>query len=477
MMRILRAVAVLLFAFVLHNPALADDRPNVIVILVDDMRFDDLGCTGHPFSKTPAIDALASQGLTFTNAFATTPLCSPSRASLLTGLHTRAHGIVDNTDRSPASHKLDTFAKRLHDAGYRTGFVGKWHMGNDDSPRPGWDRWVCLKGQGESNDPPLNVDGKRLQEKGYVTDVLTKYATNFIRETKSAPERPMLLYFAHKAVHPQTQQGPDGKLSDPAADNFVPAERHKDLYANDPLPRRPNYAVPPTDKPALMQKLEGLKPLGPETVSSDVSIKNRLRMLAAVDESTGTVVDALRDLRMLENALIIVTSDHGYFYGEHGLSTERRLAYEESMRIPLIVSWPRRVTKPRKVEQTVMTLDLAPTLLELAHAEPPKTQHDRSLVPLLRGEDSSFPKSRDVFVEYYTDTVFPRVHKMGYIALRSDRWKLIHYKELPGADELYDLQADPYELKNLASDPSSASALAEMTTRLNAAAEAASTGH
>jgi N-acetylglucosamine-6-sulfatase len=457
----------------------AAERPNIVVVLVDDMRFDDLGCTGHPFSKTPAIDKLASRGLTFTNAFATTPLCSPSRASLLTGLHTRAHGIVDNTDRSPASHKLDTFAKRLHDAGYRTGFIGKWHMGNDDSPRPGWDRWACLKGQGESNDPPLNVDGKRLQEKGYVTDVLTKYATQFVRESKSAgapAEKPMLLYFSHKALHPQTQQGPDGKLSDPAADNFVPADRHKDLYANDPLPRRPNYAVPPTDKPALMQKIEGLKPLGPETVSSDRSIKDRLRMLAAVDESTGTLVDALREAGMLDDTLIVVTGDHGYFYGEHGLSTERRLAYEESMRIPLIMSWPKRVTKPRKVEQTVMTLDLAPTLLELGHAEAPGTLHGRSLVPLLRGEDSSFPPSRDVFVEYYTDTVFPRVHKMGYIALRTDRWKLIHYKELPGADELYDLKADPYELKNLARDPSSANVVADMTTRLNAAAAEAASG-
>jgi N-acetylglucosamine-6-sulfatase len=469
----LALLASAVLALLVSPSARAADRPNIVVILVDDMRFDDLGCTGHPFSKTPAIDKLASQGLIFTNAFATTPLCSPSRASFLTGLHTRAHGIVDNTDRSPASHKLDTFARRLHDAGYRTGFVGKWHMGNDDSPRPGWDRWVCMKGQGESNDPPLNLDGKRSQEKGYVTDVLTKYATDFIREAKTTPDKPMLLYFAHKALHPQTQQGPDGKLSDPAADNFVPAERHAELYANDPLPRRPNYAVPPTDKPALMQKIEGLKPLGPETVSTDRAIKARLRMLAAVDESTATLVDALRDLRMLDDTLIVVTSDHGYFYGEHGLSTERRLAFEESIRIPMIMAWPKQVSKPRKVEQTVMSLDLMPTLLELGHAEAPKTLQGRSLVPLLRGQDSSFPPSRDVFYEYYTDTVFPRVHKMGYVALRTDRWKLIHYKELPGADELYDLKSDPYELKNLAKEPSAATTLAEMTRRLNADADAA----
>src|SRR4029079_10970941 len=138
---------------------------------------------------------------------------------------------------------------------------------------------------------------------------------------------------------------------------------------------------------------------------------------------------------------------------EHGLSTERRMAFEESIRIPMIVSWPKQVTKPRKVEQTVLSLDLMPTLLELGKAEAPKTLQGRSLVPLIRGdESSSFPASRDVFVEYYTDTVFPRMHKMGYVALRTERWKLIHYKELPGADELYDLQSDPYELKNVATD-------------------------
>jgi N-acetylglucosamine-6-sulfatase len=467
-------ILIALFCFVFPGVSVAAERPNIVVVLVDDMRFDDLGCTGHPFSKTPNIDRLAREGLIFANAFATTPLCSPSRASFLTGLHTRAHGIVDNTDRSPASHRLDTFPRRLHDAGYRTMYVGKWHMGNDDSPRPGFDRWVCMKGQGESNDPPLNVDGERLTENGYVTDVLTKYAVGFIREPmRQAENKPLLLYFAHKALHPHTQQGPDGKLSDPAADNFVPAERHKALFASDPIPRRPNYGKPPTDKPALMQKIDGLQPLGPATVSSDRSIKDRLRMLVAVDESTGAVVDALREMGQLDNTLIVITSDHGYFYGEHGLSTERRLAYEESIRIPLIMWCPKLITKPRKVEQTVMSLDVAPTMLVLGGAKPPAKLHGMSLAPLLRGDGANFPKSRDVLIEYYTDTVFPRMHKTGYVALRSDRWKLIHYKELDGADELYDLREDPYELNNRIGDPSAQGQLADLKRRLDAAVDAA----
>ncbi len=464
----------LVVLFLLCGQVDAAERPNMVVILVDDLRFDDLGCNGHPFSKTPHVDRLAADGVNFSNAFATTPLCSPSRASFLTGLYTSAHGITDNTDRSPASHKLDTFPRRLHDAGYRTGYVGKWHMGNDNSPRPGFDRWVCLKGQGDSNDPELNVDGRQEKASGYVTDVLSRHAVDFISE-QAAGDKPLLLYVAHKALHPQTQQDANGKLSDPAADNFVPAERHRNFYANDPLPRRPNYGKPPSRKPALEQQIPGLKPLGPETVSSDRSIKDRLRMLAAVDESTGAIVAALRKTGRLDDTVFIVTSDHGYFYGEHGLSTERRLAYEESIRIPLIVRYPALVKSARRAEQTVLSLDLAPTLLELGRADAPAKLHGRSLVPLLAGGEAAkaFPGNRDVLVQYWTDTVFPRVRNMGYAALRTDRWKLIHYHQLTGADELYDLREDPYEMNNLIDASAAKTTEAEMRTRLQAALEAA----
>jgi N-acetylglucosamine-6-sulfatase len=446
------------------------DNTIIVFILVDDLRFDDLGYTGHPFSKTPNVDRLAKEGLNFANVFATTPLCSPSRASFLTGLHASAHGIIDNTDRSAQSHKLDTFPKRLHDAGYRTGYFGKWHMGNDDSPRPGFDRWACMKGQGDSNDPQFNIDGKQVKTTGYVTDVMTKLVNEFISEQRGG-DKPFMVYVAHKALHPQTQQGADGKLSDPSADHFVPAPRHEKLFENDPLPRRPNYAKPPTDKPALMQQIDGVKPAGPETVSSDRSIKDRLRMLVAVDESTGAIVNALREIGQLDNTIIVFTGDHGYFYGEHGLSVERRLAFEESIRIPLVIWGPKLISQPRCVMNTVVSIDLAPTLLELGKAKLPEKLHGKSLVPLLRGED--FPMHRDVLVQYFSDTVFPRIRKMGYAALRTERWKYIQYKEQSGADELYDLQADPYELKNLASDPLSSATLEEMKKKLAAAVDAA----
>src|SRR5687767_3731535 len=191
----------------------ADRRPNIIFILVDDLRWDELGITGHPFLKTPNIDRIGREGAVFRNAFVTTPLCSPSRASFLTGQYVRTHGIRGNGDNSARSHQLVTFPRLIQQAGYETAYVGKWHMGNDDSPRPGFDRWVSFKGQGAHVDPQLNIDGRQEKATGYMADILTDHAVDFLKKPRA---KPFLLYLSHKAVH-----GP-----------FVPAERHRGLFAD-----------------------------------------------------------------------------------------------------------------------------------------------------------------------------------------------------------------------------------------------------
>ncbi len=432
-------------------------RPNIVFILIDDLRWDELGFTGHPFIKTPNIDRIGREGARFRNAFVTTPLCSPSRAGFLTGQYAHTHGITDNVNRSAASHRLVTFPRLLHDSGYETAFIGKWHMGNDDAPRPGFDRWVSFKGQGTYLDPEINEDGKSVRPSGYITDILSGYAVEFIRRRH---EKPFLVYLAHKAIHPEVTQNNDGSVNLADSEKFIPAGRHKDLYAGRAIPRRLNYGRPPEGKPALQRRIGDLPPLGASTVTRDEAVLGRQRSLAAIEEGVGDILKALRETGQLDNTVIVFTSDNGYFYGEHGLSVERRLAYEESIRIPLLVRYP-KIIKARTVrDEFALNIDLAPTLLEMAGVSVPEAMQGRSLVPLLEGKRPAWRKS--FLIEYYSDTVFPRILKMGYKAVRNERWKYIHYLELEGMDELYDLESDPFEMKNLIDQPNAAGALGGM---------------
>jgi N-acetylglucosamine-6-sulfatase len=422
-------------------------RPNIVVVLVDDLRWDDIGCAGHPFVRTPHIDRIAREGVRFRNAFCTTPLCSPVRACLLTGLHTHHHGILDNVNRSEQSHRLKTFPQELQRSGYTTAYVGKWHMGNDDTARPGFDRWVGIKGQGTSFDPVLNVDGERVKFTGHTTDVLNRQAVEFVRRKKS---KPFCLYVAHKALHPELTQRDDGSITDPKAARFLPARRHSELYADAAIPRRLNVTDTLQGKPALLRKIEGLPVLSRATGTSDETVRDRLRMLAGVDDGVGLLLDELKANGELDKTVFVFTSDHGYWYGEHGLSVERRLAYEEALRIPLLIRFPPLIRPGSIVDEFALSIDLAPTLLELAGTTSSQRMDGRSVVPLLKGPPAADWRS-SFLIQYNTDTVFPRVKTMGYRAIRTKRWKFIRYLELDGMDELYDLRADPYEMTNIVS--------------------------
>ena len=201
--------------------------PNIVLIVVDDMRWDEFSLGGHPYLETPHIDALANSGARFVNAYHVSPLCSPNRASILTGQYPTMHGIKDNVAHDKASHQLSLFAKDLQIAGYQTAHIGKWHMGNDPTPRPGYDYWACLPGQGRTIDPTFNENGKTIQEEGYVTDVLTDKAVAFMERQK---ENPFFVYIGHKAIHPDMRQLDNGKgdLNYPA--KFIPAPRHAGIY-------------------------------------------------------------------------------------------------------------------------------------------------------------------------------------------------------------------------------------------------------
>ena len=439
-------------------------RPDVVVVLVDDLRWDELACTGHPFVQTPHIDRIANEGARFRNAFCTTPLCSPVRACLLTGQYTHHHGILDNINRSEASHQLRTFPRLLHDAGYETAFIGKWHMGNDDTARPGFDEWACLQGQGTSFDPVMNVNGERISHSGHTTDVLNQRAVEFVNRSR---EKPFCLYLSHKALHPELVQRDDGSISDPSAARFLPAKRHERLYSNDAIPRRLNVVDSLDGKPALQREIDGLPALSRTTGTDDETVRDRLRMLAGIDEGVGQLLNALAAADSLDETLFIVASDHGYWYGEHGLSVERRLAYEEAIRIPLLIRYPPLIEPGRLIDEFALSIDLAPTVLELAGVTAPADIDGRSLAPLLRGDHIDDWRT-SFLIEYNTDTVFPRVLTMGYKALRTNRWKYIRYNELNGMDELYDLQSDPYEMTNLINETGSDATIRELNAEIDA---------
>ena len=431
-------------------------RPNVIVIVVDDLRWDEFGAAGHSYLETPNIDKLAREGAMFVNSFHAVPLCSPNRASLLTGQYPSRHGIIDNVARNRASHRLETFPRVLQEAGYETAFVGKWHMGNDPTPRPGFNYWVGLPGQGRTVDPILYEDGALHEVRGYVTDILTERSVAFIERDRGTP---FLLYLAHKAVHPDARQLDDGSVDLTYPSRYIPAPRHRGKYESAVFQRRPNVVASLEDlidKPALQSALAyrasdditeafgGI--LDPGT--SEETIRRRAEMLLAVDEGLGRILITLEARGILDQTMIVFTSDNGFFYGEHGLSLERRLPYEESIRNPLLIRYPPLVAAGTRVSELMLTVDIAPTVLEAAGAPIGDHIQGRSLVPLFRKESTAWRQS--LLVEFYTyENPMPWLMDMDYRAVRTDRYKYIHWMKYPQLDELYDLEADPYEMHNV----------------------------
>jgi N-acetylglucosamine-6-sulfatase len=359
----------------------------------------------------------------------------------------------------------------LHADGYDTAFIGKWHMGNDDSPRPGFSTWAGMKGQGEALNPEMNIDGVRQPFDGYVTDILTDLSVEFINQER---DEPFLLYISHKGLHPNLTQLDDGSAvaSPSGVPGFIAADRHKGRYADQPVLRRPNAGIPPTDKPALMRQIGDLPALGPATITPEEIIHQRQEMLLAVDEGLGSVVAAIDALGELDNTIVVVTSDHGFWYGEHGLSNERRLAYEEGLRIPLMIRYPNGIKAGIRPSQMALSIDLAPTLLDLAGTAPGNEFHGVSLRPLLEGTSADWRSS--FLVEYYSDTVFERIFKMGYKAVRTENYKYIQYVNLENMNELYDLAADPYELRNVIRDSGYADIVTKMQIELQRLLDATS---
>lgn len=442
----------------------ADDRmpPNIVFIIADDLRYDLLGCNGHPHAQTPHIDRLAREGANFTSFFATTPLCSPSRASFLTGLYPHSHRIVNNDDQSLAvrSHRLMTFPRILREeANYVTGYIGKWHMGFDDTRRPGFDHWISFKGQGQFIDPVVNENGHRKQMDGYLTDLITQWGVEFLARSF---DRPFCLVLSHEAVHRP----------------FLPAPRHEELY------RDLTVTVPEDDSAALIGKRAltrllpkssepywfGLPDSSPEpgeprrgrSENLQTFVRDQLRCLTAVDEGIGQLLSVLERQRILDDTVVIFTSDQGYLQGEFGLSRGKRWPYDPCLRVPFLIRYPQLAQADSVVNEMVLNIDVMPTICELAGVRPTGSVHGRSFLNLLTQSDASW---RDAFLfEYFVEKITPRCPR--YFGVRTVDWKYVHYPQLQGMDELYDLEGDPGERLNLVDQPQARMDLQRMRSTL-----------
>lgn len=444
-------------------PARADTptRPNIIFILVDDLPVDNFGAD-NPRLKTPNLDRLIKGGTYVPRAAVTTSLCSPSRATILTGMSTRNHGIVDNQGSSEAG--LTFFPSYLHQAGYQTAYFGKWHMGmDDDHPRPGFDRWVSFAGQGtylpmgdfaRPAQQVLNVDGVHVDRRDYITDELTRYQLDWISHGRDK-SKPFFLYMSHKAVH-----GP-----------CIAAPRYAAQYTAPTMDLPASFADTPENnsgKPmwVLNQRnswhgIDIRHASGPASMLREKQVCDAV--LSAVDESVGQTLDVLRREKIDKNTIIVFFSDNGSMWGSHGL-TDKRNAYEESVRVPMIAYGP-GIPAGVRSKALVRNLDLAPTFLAMAGVPAPKQFEGQNVLPLLQGKAdwASWPKD-DFVYEYYWEWAYPMTPTTFSIV--HGTMKYIQYHGIWDRDELYDLSRDPAEMHNLIDAPELADVRKDLRHRL-----------
>lgn len=469
-------LAVAAYAFGSPFRALADDveiskidgaRPlNVVFILSDDHRYDVMSFLGHPWVETPAMDAMARDGVYFQNAIVTTSLCSPSRASILTGQYMHNHGVVDNNVLTKPGTKF--FPQYLQAAGYQTGYFGKWHMGgHSDDPRPGFDRWVSFRGQGHYYPPKLkgnrkwslNVDGEHVPQKGYITDELTDYAVDWLNSSVKDSDKPFFMYLSHKGVHGM----------------FHPAERHAGRYKNKPLPVPKTMANTPENyegKPLWLKNQRNSWHGVDFAYHQDTDIAEHYRLyceaLLSVDESIARVRKWLSDNGLAENTLVMYMGDNGFQWGEHGL-IDKRTAYEASLRVPLLGVCP-KVWKPgTTIKQVVANIDIGPTALEAGGIQTPAHMDGRSFLQLASGQLDASEWRQNALYEYYWEYNFP--HTPTTFALRTPKYKFIQYHGIWDIDELYDMENDPLEEHNLIFAPAHQQLITKMRADLHAILE------
>jgi N-acetylglucosamine-6-sulfatase len=455
--------ALLLAPLATIHAADAPSRPNVLFILCDDIRWNAMSCAGHPTLKTPNIDRIANEGVRFANMFCTTSLCSPSRASILSGVYAHTHGVRNNFTELPTTRTH--WAQRLREEGYTTAYLGKWHMGEDnDAPRPGYDFFATHKGQGKYFDTEWNVNGNRVGViKGYYTTIVTDMALDWLKRDHGG--KPWALSIGHKAPH----------------SFYIPEERYSHSFDGVRV-TYPETAFHLEDKPAWIKERlytwhgiygplfgwrKNFPDVRPEAVKDFENMVHAYwGTILSVDESVGRLLAWLEETGQLDNTVIVFMGDNGLLEGEHGM-VDKRTAHEPSLRIPLLIRYP-ALAKGKVIGQQVLTIDVAPSLLELCDAKPLENIHGKSWVKLVREGDPTWRKSW--FYEYEYEKQFPYTPNVR--AIRTDEWKYIHYPHGDGSPdrhmaELYDVKNDPEERHNLINVSQFAGKISELKSELS----------
>ena len=453
-----------LFAFVLNMfgqaPSNNEKFKNVVLILSDDHRFDFLGFheDSPDFLETPSFDRMSQKGAHMANAYVTTSLCSPSRATILTGQYMHRHKVIDNQRGVPKNTRF--FSEYLQGSGILTAYIGKWHMGHDnDTPRKGFDHWASFKGQGVYFNPEFNINGTKKKFEGYNADITTKLALDYL---KNVGKKRFFLQVGYKAVHYP----------------FQPAKRHHGRYDKFkvPLPQtmsltERNYE---TQSNWIRERRYGIHgidhmetgPLDNDPVPSFPTLYRRFaETVHGLDENVGRIINYLDASGLAEDTLVIYLGDNGFALGEHGFY-DKRDAFEESIRIPMLAYAPGRIKPGTKISKMVLNLDIAQTVLAAMQVQKPKDtpeMNGKSLLPLLLDQTPANWR-KHLLYEYHWEWNFPATPTT--LAIRTDRYKYIYYHGIWDKNGLYDLQTDPHEQHNLIRIPAFNKLAHELRTQL-----------
>ncbi len=458
------------------------DRPNILFIMTDDHASHAMSCYGSKVNQTPNLDRIAKEGMRFANSFCTNSICAPCRAVILTGKYSHLNGLIDNRVTFDGSQQ--TFPKLLQKAGYETAMIGKWHLKSDPT---GFDYWNILPGQGDYYNPAMIEMGVQKKHTGYVTDILTDQALGWLKERPG--DKPFCLMFHHKAPHRNWQPGPkyldlyeDVQIPEPATlfDDYEGRGRAaqeqdmtiaKTMNWNDLKLAPAPQGLTPEQKAAWdaaygprNKAFEEARLEGKELVRWKYQryMKDYLRCIASVDESVGRVLDYLEQSGLAEDTLVIYTSDQGFYLGDHGWF-DKRFMYEESLRMPLVARYPKEIEPGSVNSDLVLNLDFGETFLDYAGVPVPADMQGRSLRPLLQGQTPADWRT-SMYYHYYE---FPAEHSVKrHYGVRTQRYKLIHFYNDIDEWELYDLQNDPDELKNVYGDVQYANIVQELKTEL-----------